>query len=182
MRRTLLLSTLGILAALGASAQTADPDSKTVSEPEFAGVVFRLDAGKLIPLERQSTANIRTTTSGFMVVHAKSVWVFAGAKSSVRFGKEALEFVARASAEIDPAMIYHLRKLDSRKKTREMTLATARGTPFGASATNQTDDALPVTFARYGSSSIKITVTILPPGEYAIQATPSQAVFCFGVD
>jgi hypothetical protein len=181
MRRA-LLSTLGILVVLGASAQTADLDSKTVSEPEFAGVVFRLDAGKLIPLERQSIANMRTSTSGFMVVQAKSVWVFAGPKSPVRFGKETLEFVARTPAEIDPAMMYHLRKLDSRKKTREMTFVTARGTPFGASATTQTDEALAVTFSRYGSSSFKIIVAGLPPGEYAIQATASQAVFCFGVN
>jgi hypothetical protein len=182
MRRALLLPAWGILVTLGASAQTAAPDSNTVSEPEFANVFFRLDAGKLIPLERQAVTNFRTKASGFMVVHAKSVWEFPDAKSPVRLGKGTLEFVVRMPAQMDPDGMYHLRKLDCKKKTREMVLATARATPLGASSAAQIDDALPVTFTRYGTSSVKMTVTGLPPGEYAIQPASLQAVFCFGVD
>ena len=156
----------------------------SAEDPEFVGVVFRLDAGKLIPLERQAAVNMRTKTSGFMSVHARSAWEFAGARSSVRFVKGPLEFVVRTQAEIDPDAMYHLRKLDSTKKTREMVIATAHATPFGVSSSATLNDgALPVTFKRYGNSSVKISVAELPPGEYAIQAAPyPQAVFCFGVD
>jgi len=38
---------------------------ETLSEPEFADVFFRLDAGKLLPLERQ-TAAIQGKASGFI--------------------------------------------------------------------------------------------------------------------
>lgn len=184
MRHALLLPALGILMTAGALAQAASPDANGIVEPEFAGVAFRLDAGKLVPLERQAAVNMRTRTSGFMSVHAKSVWEFAGAKSPVRFVKGTLEFVVRTQAQIDPDVMYHLRKLDSTKKTREMVIATAHATPFGVSSSATLNDgALPVTFLRYGNSSVKMSVAELPPGEYAIQAAPyPQAVFCFGVD
>ena len=184
MRHALLLLALGVPMTAGALAQATSPDGDGVVEPEFVGVVFRLDAGKLIPLERQAAVNMRTKTSGFMSVHARSAWEFAGARSSVRFVKGTLEFVVRTQAQIDRDAMPHLRKLDSTKKTREMVIATAHATPFGVSSSATLNDgALPVTFKRYGNSSVKMSVAELPPGEYAIQAAPyPQAVFCFGVD
>ena len=160
------------------------PAAGPLAEPEFAGVVFRLAAGALIPLERQNTS-IHTKASGFGVVHAKSVWEIAGAKSSIRFSSGSpLEFVVRTiSAQVDPAQMYHIHKVDTKKKTREMLIATARATIFGSVSTNQiAEGEIPVAFTRYGEASVKITATGLAPGEYAIQAAPFQAIFCFGVD
>jgi len=184
MRPVLLLSAWGVLAAITASGQTAAADSTSVFEPEFAQVVFRLDAGRLLPLERQFPTSTRTNTSGFLVMNSRSAWEFAGAKSNVRFSSGAtLELVVRPPSDRhDPAMMYHLRRLDSKKQTRELVLFKMRSSPFGTSMSQTGPGDLPLTFARYGWASIKITVPGLQPGEYAIQVEPFQMLFCFGVD
>ncbi len=40
----------------------------------------------------------------------------------------------------------------------------------------------PISFARYGTSSYRITATNLVPGEYALSRVYGQDVYCFGVD
>jgi uncharacterized protein (DUF2141 family) len=184
MRHALLLSALGALAALTASAQTATADIETVPEPEFAQVIYRLDAGRLVPLERQFPTNTRTKTSGFLVFNSQSAWEFAGAKSAVRFASgAALEFVVRPPSDRhDPAMMYHLRKLDSKRQTRELVLFKMHSSPFGTSMSQTGPGELPLTFTRYGWASIKITVAELQPGEYAFQVRQFQTLFCFGMD
>src|ERR1035437_401216 len=88
MRRALLLFALGFL-PLGAPAQTTSPDSKSVSEPEFNEVFYRLDAGTLMPLEHQNTG----TTHVSMGFSMKGTIEIPGGKSPVRFrAGERLEF------------------------------------------------------------------------------------------
>ena len=58
-----VLSTLLIVMLCSA----AGVAQETLPEPQFADLFFRLDAGKLIPPERQ-TATIRGKASGFIVM------------------------------------------------------------------------------------------------------------------
>ena len=68
-------------------------------------VFFSLDAGKLIPLERE-TAAIQGKTSGFIVMSTKASSEFPGAKSPVRFPSgETLDFVVKSvliPSTVDP--------------------------------------------------------------------------------
>jgi hypothetical protein len=112
---------------------------------------------------------------------------FPGAKSPVRFlSGQPLDFVARsplAGSTVDPNALYVLRKLNSKKKNRELVIMAGHASPVGASTkTDLAEGALPVTFARYGASSIRMTIGPLPSGEYAISRPYAQMVFCFGVD
>jgi hypothetical protein len=155
-------------------------------EPEFADAFFRLDAGKLVPLERE-TAAIQGKVSGFIVMNTKSSSEFPGTKSPVRFrSNQSLDFVVRsplAGSSVDPNTLYVLRKLNIKKKSRELVIVAGHASPLGASAkTDLAEGVLAVTFARYGASSIRMTTAPLPPGEYALSRLYAQTVFCFGVD
>jgi hypothetical protein len=159
---------------------------ETLSEPEFADVFFRLDAGKLVPLERQ-TAAIQGKASGFIIMSTKAASEFPGAKSPVRFSfDQSLDFIVRsplASSTVDPSTLYVLRKLNNKKKSRELVIMAGRVTPVGGSTkTDLAQGVLPVTFARYGTSSLKMSTAPLPPGEHAVSRLYAQTVFCFGVD
>jgi hypothetical protein len=159
---------------------------ESLSEPEFADVFFRLDAGKLLPLERQ-TAAIQGKASGFIVMSMKTSSEFPGVKSPVRFAADQpLIFVVRsplASSTVDPNTLYVLRKLNIKKKSRELIIMAGHASPVGASTkTDLAEGVLPVTFSRYGTSSIKMATGPLPPGEYALSRLYAQTVFCFGVD
>jgi hypothetical protein len=158
----------------------------TVTEPEFADVFFRLDAGKLIPLERQ-TATIQGKASGFIVMNAKAVSDFPGAKSPIRFASgRPLEFVVRmlvASLTEDPNALFVLRKLDVKRKSRELVISSSHFTPIGGSSKSPlAEGVLPVDFSRYGASSVKMMTVALPPGEYAVSRIHGQSIFCFGID
>jgi len=164
-----------------------------VVEPEFVNVFYRLDAGQLTPLERQDTDKMRVRASAvpFVGGHGQSLWEFAGAKSPVRFGGGKLDFVVRTSAtDVDPQTQYSLRMLIQKKKSREMVIATTRVSVFGGvSSSINTEGNLPVTFTRYGNSSVKMTVGSLPPGEYVLSSRPlgenayyAKVAFCFGID
>jgi hypothetical protein len=168
-------------------AQTAQSDKQTVVEPEFAEVFFHLDSGKLVPLERQGMAT--AMHMGMFSGSMKSV--ISGDRSPVRFhADETLEFVVRqgqVTNSQDPASAYHLRPLAIKQKTRELAISQTHLTGLG-SATSKMDaaiDELPVEFARYGNSSLKLTTKPLPPGEYALGQSYGGlglAVYCFGVD
>ena len=110
-----------------------------------------------------------------------------GEKSPVRFHRAPeLVFIVRSSlaqTDTDPATLYVLRKLDPKKKTREIAFSTGHFTPFGGHATtNLNAGQIPISFARYGTSSYRITATNLAPGEYALSRIYGQDVYCFGVD
>ncbi len=174
------VAALIVLSAVSAWTQEA------VAEPEFADVFFRLDAGKLVPLERE-TGTIQGKTSGFIVTNAKTVSDFPGAKSPVRFSPgQHLEFIARTlmgQSAVDPNSIYVLRKLDVKKKSRELVMSSGHFTPIGGSSkSSMTQGVLPVDFSRYGASSIKMTTSALQSGEYALSRISGRTVFCFGID
>lgn len=155
-------------------------------EPDFNDVFFRLDAGKLIPLEQQ-LATIRHESGGIVVTTVKGMWVISGSKSSVRFAaNQALDFVVRSPntvAATDPSTVLVLRKFESKRNHRELVYMTGYHTPIvGSTTTNLSEGNLPVTFVRYGSGSIKITTPPLAPGEYVLTASHSRTLYCFGVD
>jgi len=158
-----------------------------VKEPEFADTFAALSvSGDLVPLEHE-TAAIRAGGGGFMVATSKAAYEIPGEKSPVRFhGAPELLFVVRsllAQTDTDPATLYVLRKRDPKKKSREIAFSTGHFTPFGGHATtNLNAGQIPITFSRYGTSSYRITVSNLAPGEYALSRLYGQDVFCFGVD
>jgi hypothetical protein len=185
MGRTLILSCIGLLMTFSSPAQTSGFDSKRVSEPEFADVFYRLETGRLVPLERQSpTEHIQS--KGFIVENTKAAYEFPGDKSPVRFPSgRRLEFVVRSfydTASFDPNTTYVLRKLSSKRKTRELITKSSHSSPLGTSKTIFEAAALPVEFSRYGEASLKMTTSELAPGEYAVGPLYGPAVFCFGVD
>lgn len=159
----------------------------TVKEPEFADTFAALStSGDLVSLEHE-TATIRAGGGGFMVANGKAAYEIPGEKSPVRFhGAPELVFVVRSSlaqTDIDPATLYVLRRLDTKKKNREVAFFTGHFTPFGGHATtNLNAGQIPLTFARYGASSYRITASNLAPGEYALSRVYGQDVYCFGVD
>lgn len=157
-----------------------------VPEPEFNDVFTALVEGKLIPLERE-TATIHAGGGGFMVVGTKAAYEIPGNKSPVRFHTaQPLAFVVRtalASTSVDPSTYYVLRRLDSKKKTREAVFMTGHFSPVGGSTkTDLMNGTLPVSFTHYGASSLKLSVDQLPPGEYALSFSTGPTVFCFGID
>jgi hypothetical protein len=158
----------------------------TMPEPEMADIFYRLDVDKLIALERQA-AVFQGSAHGFVVMKMKAAAEFPGAKSPVRFkGGERLDLVVRSAipiSAVDPNTIYCLRKLDPKKKTRELVMMSGHAQPFGASTTTMpAEGILPVEFSPYGKSSLKMTTGALAPGEYAVGHPYGPAVFCFGVD
>jgi hypothetical protein len=160
--------------------------SERCTEPEFNDVFAGLEAGKLITLERQ-TPIIQVKSSGFISVNMKTSSEIPGTKSPVRFSSgQPLDFVVRSmfasTPGIDPSTFYTLHRLDIKKKTRGLTMTTVHASVLGATANTDPQAALPVTFSKYGASSIKVAAGLLPPGEYALKSIYSQSVFCFGVD
>jgi hypothetical protein len=156
------------------------------SEPEMADIFYRLDQDKLIPLERQSAA-MHTGAHGFIVMSMKSSSEFPGAKSPIRFKSgESLAFVVRSvvpTFAVDPNTFYCLRKLVSKKKTRELVMMSGHASPIGATTTmTPAEGMLPVEFSKYGNYSLKMVAAQLPPGEYAVGRPYGPSVFCFGVD
>jgi hypothetical protein len=156
------------------------------SEPEFVDVFFLLDAGKLVPLERQATT-VQTKVHGFIAMSMKTSYEIAGAKSPVRLRSDgALDFVVRSPLTrmaVDPSTQYFIWKLNSNKKARELVMMVGHASPVGATVNNNPGQGgLPLTFTRYGASSLQITAGLLAPGEYALGRPFAQTVFCFGVD
>ena len=185
MKRILVPLPLALLVATIISARVvakgqADQPNRVV-EPDTAEVFYKLEDSKLIPLERQ-TATIHGKASGFIVMNMKSVSEFPGGKSPVRFHSgEPLDFVVRsfaASSAVDPNSLYTLRRLDEKKKRRELVIMAGHFSPLGASTqTNLAQGVLPVEFSKYGNGSIKLRTAPLPPGEYAVSRIYGQTVF-----
>jgi hypothetical protein len=159
----------------------AKANDVAVAEPEFEDVFFRLDAGKLTPLERQSI-NYKGH-AGFMGHDMQSSSEFSGEKSPIRFkASDHLQFIVKPSLNKDPESIFYLRRLTPKKKLREMVLMTGSVKVFGGTTQINPTGSLPVQFSRYGGSSLIMTMTALPPGEYAVGPIYGNVAFCFGVD
>jgi len=148
------------------------------TEPEFGDVFYGLDAGRLVTLERQKVStHVRVS-----VLSAKGALEFPGATSPIRFQSgHTLDFIVRSSdSKSDPVALYHLRRLESKKKSREAELLHAN--LLGASTARSEQGLMPVEFSRYGESSLKMTAAPLAPGEYAVGRAHGETAFCFGVD
>jgi hypothetical protein len=160
--------------------------AQSVSEPDIADVFYRLGAGKLVSLERQSAA-VKTGAHGFIVVGMKSAQELPGVKSPIRFkAGDPLTFIVRSAVSmgmVDPGTIYFLRALAPKKKFRELVTMSGRFSPIGGGVTSTPQaGALPVDFSKYGEYSLQMKAGALPPGEYAIGKPYAPAVFCFGID
>jgi hypothetical protein len=155
-------------------------------EPEFADIFYRLTDGNLVALERQAAA-FKGSAHGFVVMGVKSAALLPGGKSPIRFKSgEQVDLVVRSmvsASTADPNTVYVLRKLSSKKKTRELVMTSGHFSPIGGSMTAvPAEGVLPVDFSRYGAASLKMSTGPLPPGEYAVGHPYGPAVFCFGVD
>jgi hypothetical protein len=144
-----------------------------VAEPEFNDLFFGLSQGQLVKLERQS-GSIHVKMSG--PFSAKGSFAIPGAKSPVRFPSGVVTLAVRPASNEDPEAWFHLRRLESKKHTREASIVKA--SVIGASVK---DPGIPMEFAKYGTGSLKVTA-MLEPGEYAVGHAGGQTVFCFGVD
>jgi hypothetical protein len=153
-------------------------------EPEFSGVFYSLDGQTLNQLEHQNAA-IHGSGGGFIVAGMKANYELDGAKSPVRYKSgESLTFVVKTplATSIDPSTIFILRKLESKKKTREIVFMKGHITPFGGGMkTNMTEGQLPLKFSAY-ADGVKITVDNPQPGEYAFSLYGAPNFYCFGVD
>jgi hypothetical protein len=182
---------LRILLLLGLAFAAAAADDPNVREPDTDNVFFVLahDPDHLVPLERQ-TATIHTSTKFIGVgATAKSSSEFSPGKSPVRVASDTPDFVVRspfASTSLDFNAHYVLRRLNRKGKKRELIIFKARAyvTGTGGATSNLAEGELPITIARYGTHSLKITPpSHLAPGEYALSLRSAfRDLFCFGVD
>ncbi len=176
MRRILLIA-LALTGSLGAQ----------TPEPEYNDVFYRLENGKLLPLERQAPRGIKGSAHSFLVViTVKGYAVLQGGRSPVRFhAGEPLEFIVHSQLQsilgTDPATMYVLRRLNSHRKTRDIELSSGHASLIGAATMGVPAETLPLDFVRYGEGSFRVSAGNLPPGEYALGRTYGT-VYCFGVD
>jgi len=184
--RTLQQAILVLCLIAACGAPVAAQTGQQPPEPDMADIFYRLDNGTLVPLERQQAA-IKGGAHGFIVMSMKSASEFPGAKSPVRFKNgEKLEFIVRSAvpvSAVDPNTFYCLRKLKSKRKTRELVMMSGHISPVGGSTTmTPAEGMVPVDFTKFGTSSLKMTAGGLAPGEYAVGHPYGPAVFCFVVD
>ena len=173
-QRVILIAAICAIAAFAQS---------PVEEPSSLNVFYRLETGKLVPLEQQTTKGSELK-HGFMSTKAAAVTQISGPQSPVRFPAGAMEFVVATAT--DPA-VYSLRKLEVKKTkssgTRELLIVTAQASMFGKAKVDSSGTAVALDFTRYGSASYKAAPRQpLVPGEYAFWRPDLPAVFCFGVD
>jgi hypothetical protein len=158
----------------------AQAQENGIKEPEFANTFMALDGDNLLPLEHQA-ASIHGH-SAFVTAHAD--FEIEGGKSPLRLHGGELNFVVKAPFpnSADPSTMYILRKLESSKKNRKLTVVKSYITPFssGTKSNLWAGDAQ-LKFTPYGKESIKITAQ-LQPGEYALTLFSGPNLYCFGVD
>ena len=151
-------------------------------EPEFPDVFFAQTQEALVPLERQAaTQNVKA--GGFVVGNGKASVVVQGSHSPMRLTGQRLSFIVKPqSVAIDPSEVYHLRRLTSRKSTREVILSTIHARPLGATSKTMNDSLVEFSATRFGEASLKFSIDALEPGEYAFAKAGGRTLFCFGVD
>jgi hypothetical protein len=158
---------------------------RRVQEPEYLGIFFLLDSstGNLVPLERQTPeGKVKVKAMGFG--GGESVLEIKGEKSPIRFKEgHTLEFVVLVSSQqIDPQGSLQFFSLESKKGKRQLILAKA-GSMGRSGKSTMSEKAVPFNATKYGTSSFKITpVQNLPPGEYTLSTSGTNAGFCFGID
>ncbi len=157
--------------------------SQKILEPEYIGVFFYLNEGKLVALERQSAeSKLKIKAMGFG--GGESILQIKGEQSNVRFkADQKVEFVVRVSSQsTDPVSIIQFYRFESKKGMRRLSIAKAGTMGMGAkSIVNQ--NAVSFNAAKYGESSFKIVpANALLPGEYCFSGAASQDGFCFGID
>ncbi len=162
---------------VGAVAMQPSPD---------AGVgIFGTQAQTTLPLEHEKVTLV-SSASGFFSYKSSGAWVVRGDKSPVRFHagmpiSVVIRFVSDPHAPL-PAQEFILRRLDVKRKRREIVIVTGHSSAFGSSV--QTDamaGALPVKFTQ-NSQGYSSDPTPLQPGEYALTQPGGSDWYCFGVD
>jgi hypothetical protein len=180
MKLRFLILIIGICGV--ANPQSLEPDTDNV----FYAIGHNPD--RLIPLERQ-TATIHTSAKFVGIgATAKSSSEFKPGKSPVRLSSNATEFVVRSplsNSPVDFNSFYVLRSLSPKGNKRELLISKSHAfIGVAGSSSNLAEGELPITFAKYGEHSLKITpAQPLRPGEYALSTRASFLnLFCFGVD
>ena len=172
----LVLCTLAVYCQQGPTVAT---------EPEYRDQYTALAAGKLLPLERETTIVDTQSRRNFVITPSTSTFqTIRGPASPVRVSPEAHFYVKMSIGDRDPSTVIYLRKLVAGKNDRRLPFITIRGSliPFvGPKHERAADDTIPFNVQKYGAESLEIIPTVpLTPGEYAfINANQAQ---CFGVD
>jgi hypothetical protein len=159
-------------------------DAKKVEEPEYINVMFALDSNMgLKALERQTpNAGMKVKALGYG--GARSVMLFKGKNSPIRFSAEHKpEFVVRlGTREVDPATLIQFFALKVVQGNRELQIVKTGFMNMKGQATLG-EAGVPFNVSKYGESSVKITpISLLAPGEYTLSTTSSKEGYLFGVD
>lgn len=180
MKLLLLFLIIGICGL--ANAQSLEPDTDNV----FYALGHNPD--RLIPLERQ-TSTIHTSAKFVGIgATAKSSAEFKPGKSPVRLTGDGTEFLVRsplANSSVDFSTVYVLRSLSHKGSKRELIISKSHAfVGVAGSSSNLAEGELPITIAKYGARSLKITPSRpLRPGEYALSTRAAFLnLFCFGID
>jgi len=156
---------------------------KKPEEPEYIGVFFFLNEGKLSGLERQKP-DTKVKVKGMGFGGAESLLQINGERSPVRFkSDQTLELVVRVTSQAtDPMSLIQFFRFEAKKGMRRLQLAKAGSMGMnGKSTINQ--NAVSFNAVKYGESSFKIVpANDLGPGEYCLSGQGNQDAFCFGID
>ena len=186
MRKAIVV--LSILWALfaNAHAQNAKPEAAGIAtvtvptttatpEPEWAGQVFWLADGKLMPLERQTARQV-TKTRGFGLGGGSLAFVYKGAKSPIEIPPDA-KFVVRLEGSKDPATQITLHSLQQEGEERKVILVRV-GSMLRGFRGSSGGDGQDLIFAPYGGNSAKFaSVSPLSPGQYALRTAETSYLF-----
>jgi hypothetical protein len=168
-----------IAANHGLSAEKATTATSPVLEPEWPGRVMMIQDGKLVSLERQALySEIRLHGFAGQGGGEKVLYV-AGTTSDV-VANTMPEFVLRLPGPIsgDPVSLIGMDKVrvNSKKKLREVVLASQKGA-LGGKTSTATEEFVVLKFEMCGENLIKFTPTTpLAPGDYMIVAAAAGSV------
>ena len=161
------------------------------NEPEFIGEVYYInESGNINQLNRE----IASTYTGFSWTstynHVFKLKINGGkAKTRLPKGKTINLIVRVAEDKSDPLTFIKIYRLDTKKKERTTVLYEYRAGGILSGTRVRTENQVPFSIKKYGSSSYQLTLDALKKGEYAILATDSYTnieeraiVSCFGID
>ena len=181
-KRQQILAAAFVLLVPGLGAMAQQP--QTTKEPEYVGKVMLLGSdGDLISLERQTPRFEGKTSNYVFKVKSQARRAVLGAKSPVRTDPQA-HFVVRGQvADVDPATLIHMYRVDVGKDERYYVTNTTSATFAGAKGTTTDREGLPLSIEKFGTASFNVSsAQPLAPGEYCFSTAAGMAVDCFGVD
>lgn len=178
-----------LIALLSTVAQVEVSPAISIVQPEFEGQVFALtDGEKLTALERASAVgSMKLRAMGYGGI--KTSYKVDGSHSPVTFSAEKIPyFVVRvADQAADPGLTIELYEFRVDAKARQLNYSSI--SVFGTKVKGA-EKKHPLSFAKFGSASLKVSAPGLTRGEYCfnthgsapVATVQARDVWCFGVD